>query len=590
MQLSPGTVRLLENATAGAVTGGMAGAATAPDSMSSGALRGALGGALSGAAAGHIAGPRSIQPEVAAALSGLGSGGVMGLLPEKTGSIEYHGHTFPGYNKPIVNKDGGKHKMKVLAKKGDKVKMIGFGHRDYGHNYSAKAKANYLKRSAGIKDKSGKPTKDDKLSANYWARRILWPKGPATGAAKKEASYGTSLADILYERIVKTANLGSQMEHALDSAILSGALGAGGGALFAEPEDREAAALRGGTIGSVAGGLMGIKSPATMNSLLTNTGIGASLGAAGAKVLEPTGLSQHLTVPQSSSSEYENAARQMGYASDADYVHNYYKNYYSNPEQFAVQHPNGSIDFYQNGELVGSQKTANILSTLASGARTAGGALASGARTAGGAVMRGMAAPVRNFATGAAAGALIGGAGAAANNGNVLGAMGRGAVLGGAGGLVGGAMFPRAARGAVRAGGTRALPASTTSSGPMLALPANAGPSGMGSVRTASLRSKQAAVYPINSTLAEHLAEGLVYGALPGAVAGGVVSDDDTRLRNMLLGAALGTGLGTAHSYMSPPVALTVPDYTAGRALVARNPGSETLSEVLKRRPKSGGR
>lgn len=33
---------------------------------------------------------------------------------------------------------------------------------------------NYLTRSAGIKDKSGKLTKDNPLSPNYHARRILW--------------------------------------------------------------------------------------------------------------------------------------------------------------------------------------------------------------------------------------------------------------------------------------------------------------------------------------------------------------------------------------------------------------------------------
>ena len=33
---------------------------------------------------------------------------------------------------------------------------------------------NYLSRSAGIKNKSGKLTKDDPMSPNYHARRILW--------------------------------------------------------------------------------------------------------------------------------------------------------------------------------------------------------------------------------------------------------------------------------------------------------------------------------------------------------------------------------------------------------------------------------
>lgn len=41
------------------------------------------------------------------------------------------------------------------------------------HNDKERRK-NYLTRSAGIKDKSGKLTKDNPLSPNYHARRILW--------------------------------------------------------------------------------------------------------------------------------------------------------------------------------------------------------------------------------------------------------------------------------------------------------------------------------------------------------------------------------------------------------------------------------
>ena len=93
----------------------------------------------------------------------------------KYAEIKYRGHTFPGYNKPIRNSSSSKHKKMVLAKKGDQVKLIRYGHRDYGHNISPKRKANYLKRSAGIRDGSGRLTKDNKLSANYWARKDLWP-------------------------------------------------------------------------------------------------------------------------------------------------------------------------------------------------------------------------------------------------------------------------------------------------------------------------------------------------------------------------------------------------------------------------------
>jgi hypothetical protein len=31
-----------------------------------------------------------------------------------------------------------------------------------------------MKRSAGIRDKEGRLTKDNPGSANYWARKVLW--------------------------------------------------------------------------------------------------------------------------------------------------------------------------------------------------------------------------------------------------------------------------------------------------------------------------------------------------------------------------------------------------------------------------------
>jgi 8-oxo-dGTP pyrophosphatase MutT (NUDIX family) len=108
---------------------------------------------------------------------------------EKRAEVEYRGHTFPGYNQPVRAGEG-QHKMMVLAKKGDEVRLVRFGHRGYQHNYSPEAKANYLKRSAGIRDGSGNLTKDDRFSANYWARKHLWPRNQeADGSAlKKQAA------------------------------------------------------------------------------------------------------------------------------------------------------------------------------------------------------------------------------------------------------------------------------------------------------------------------------------------------------------------------------------------------------------------
>jgi hypothetical protein len=109
-------------------------------------------------------------------------------LLDKLAEIEYRGRTFPGYNQPIDSDRPEKKKM-VLAKKGDQVKLIHFGQKGYKHNYSDAAKKNYLTRSAGIRGKDGSLTANDKLSANYWARRELWPKNePADGSAKNRTS------------------------------------------------------------------------------------------------------------------------------------------------------------------------------------------------------------------------------------------------------------------------------------------------------------------------------------------------------------------------------------------------------------------
>ena len=76
--------------------------------------------------------------------------------------------------KPFKAPKSSKYKMKVYVKKRGKKKLIGFGLKGYRHNYSKKAREAYLKRSAGIKDKSGRLTKNNKNSANYWARKVLW--------------------------------------------------------------------------------------------------------------------------------------------------------------------------------------------------------------------------------------------------------------------------------------------------------------------------------------------------------------------------------------------------------------------------------
>jgi len=98
-------------------------------------------------------------------------------IKREDGKLVYRGHEFPGFNKPVDAPKGATQKKMVLAKKGDEVKLVRFGLRgmeDFTQHKDADRRKNYLARSAGIKDKNGKLTKDDVFSANHWARKTLW--------------------------------------------------------------------------------------------------------------------------------------------------------------------------------------------------------------------------------------------------------------------------------------------------------------------------------------------------------------------------------------------------------------------------------
>lgn len=90
-------------------------------------------------------------------------------------AINYRGEKFSGYNKP---KRTPGHKTKshaVLAKEGDKVRLVRFGQQGVkGAGKSPKtAKDKARKRSYYARhDAQGKPT--TKLSAKYWSHKVKW--------------------------------------------------------------------------------------------------------------------------------------------------------------------------------------------------------------------------------------------------------------------------------------------------------------------------------------------------------------------------------------------------------------------------------
>jgi hypothetical protein len=78
--------------------------------------------------------------------------------------------------KPMKSTKAGK-KMMVYVMKDGKKRLIHFGDssmQDFTQHKDEARRKSYLARSGGIRNKQGKLTKNDKNSANYWSRKILW--------------------------------------------------------------------------------------------------------------------------------------------------------------------------------------------------------------------------------------------------------------------------------------------------------------------------------------------------------------------------------------------------------------------------------
>ena len=90
----------------------------------------------------------------------------LGLEKLLDGKIKYRGIVFDGFNKPRKSTRKSKKGM-VLAKEGSIIKLIHFGDSSMGHNYSPEARRLFKARHARNIAKG-------KLSAAYWADKILW--------------------------------------------------------------------------------------------------------------------------------------------------------------------------------------------------------------------------------------------------------------------------------------------------------------------------------------------------------------------------------------------------------------------------------
>ena len=87
-----------------------------------------------------------------------------------SGRIQYKGESFPGFNKPKRAPKDSKKKFVVLAKQGEKIKKISYGHRDYQDFRQHKDP----KRRKNFRARHNCKTAKDKTTARYWACKHLW--------------------------------------------------------------------------------------------------------------------------------------------------------------------------------------------------------------------------------------------------------------------------------------------------------------------------------------------------------------------------------------------------------------------------------
>ncbi len=83
-------------------------------------------------------------------------------------AIKRGGETFSGYNKPKRTPGHPKKSHAVLAKEGDKVKLIRFGQQ------GVKGSPEGTARSKSFKARHAKNIAKGKMSAAYWANRVKW--------------------------------------------------------------------------------------------------------------------------------------------------------------------------------------------------------------------------------------------------------------------------------------------------------------------------------------------------------------------------------------------------------------------------------
>jgi hypothetical protein len=82
--------------------------------------------------------------------------------------VTYRGEKFSGYNKPKRTPSNSKKSHAVLAKAGDRVRLIRFGQQGVSGSPDGS------KRNQAFKARHAKNISKGKMSAAYWANKVKW--------------------------------------------------------------------------------------------------------------------------------------------------------------------------------------------------------------------------------------------------------------------------------------------------------------------------------------------------------------------------------------------------------------------------------
>ena len=89
-------------------------------------------------------------------------------------SIEHRGEKFSGYTKPKKTPGHPKKSHAVLAKEGDKVRLIRFGQQGVQGAGKSPDTAKQKARRKSFKARHAKNISKGKMSAAYWADKVKW--------------------------------------------------------------------------------------------------------------------------------------------------------------------------------------------------------------------------------------------------------------------------------------------------------------------------------------------------------------------------------------------------------------------------------